>query len=110
MTAARGGRRSWLAVAGSSLVVLLGAVAATAQQTTSAPAARPLDAEPSRDALGRDTPRGTVLGFMAAARKGADLVAARYLNTALQDEAAVELVHKLYVVIDTRLSLRLGEI
>jgi MscS family membrane protein len=110
MTPARGRCRSCLAVAGSILVVLLGAVAAAAQQTASAPAARPLDAEPPTDALGRNTPRGTVIGFMAAARKGADQVAARYLNTTLQDEAAVELVRKLYVVLDTRLSVRLGEL
>ena len=38
-------------------------------------------AAPPKDPLGRDTPRGTVLGFMNAARDGRDEVAPQYLNT-----------------------------
>ena len=33
-------------------------------------------AEPAKDALGRDNPRGTLLGFMTAARNGNAQVAA----------------------------------
>ena len=51
-------------------------------------------AAPRRDALGRDTPRGTVLGFMNAAREARDEVAPQYLNTDLRDGAAVELAHQ----------------
>jgi hypothetical protein len=46
----------------SLLVVLLLAPAAWAQ--TGAPATGPAPAAPPTDTLGRDTPRGTVLGFM----------------------------------------------
>ena len=39
-------------------------------------------AEIPTDSLGRTTPRGTVLGFLLAARSGDDEAAARYLNIA----------------------------
>ena len=60
-------------------------------------AAAPPQAAPPKDALGRDTPRGTVLGFMNAARAAHDEVAAQYLNTTLRDRAAVDLAHQLFV-------------
>jgi len=65
---------------------------------------------PARDTLGRETPRGTVLGFMNAARNSRDEVAPMYLNTALRDRAAVELAFKLFVVLDRRLPPRLNEL
>jgi MscS family membrane protein len=66
--------------------------------------------EVTKDALGRDTPRGTVRGFLGAARKGNDEVAAQYLNTRLRGKAAEELAHKLFVVLNRRLPARLTEI
>jgi MscS family membrane protein len=65
------------------LGALLLGPAVWAQENPSSPAARPVQDAPAKDALGRDTPRGTVLGFMNAARDGRNDVAAQYLNTRL---------------------------
>lgn len=78
--------------------------------TIQAPAPAATQPEAAKDALGRTTPRGTVLGFLTAARKGNDDVAARYLNTRLRGKAAEQLAHKLFVVLDRRLPARLNEI
>src|SRR5262249_7762387 len=67
-------------------------------------------AEPAKDTLGRDTPRGMLLGFMNAGRKGTDQVATFYLNTSLRDHAAADLAHKLFVVLDSRLPPRITEV
>ena len=83
---------------------------AWAQTVPGFPPAPAPQAEPPKDALGRDTPRGTVLGFMIAARKGTDDISPLYLDTTEKGEAAVELAHKLYVVLDSRLPARLNEL
>jgi MscS family membrane protein len=62
------------------------------------------------DALGRSTPRGTVLGFLAAARKGRMEVAAQFLNTRLRGAAADSLAQQLFTVLDRRLPPRLQEL
>src|SRR5688572_1265971 len=80
-----------------------------AQERASAPAAPTPEAAPARDALGRDTPRGTVLGFMNAVRNGRDEVAPQYLNTRLRDKKAVDLAHQLFTVLDSRLPPRISE-
>jgi len=77
--------------------------AAAAQPGTAAAKAT----ETPKDALGRDTPRGTLLGFLRAARDANGAAASTYLNTNLRGQAAEELVHQLYVVLDTRLPARL---
>jgi MscS family membrane protein len=59
--------------------------------------------EPPTDTLGRTTPRGTVLGFLGAARRGENDLARQYLNTRLPAERAAELAQQLFVVLDTRL-------
>ena len=65
--------------------------------------AAPAQAEAPKDSLGRTTPRGTVLGFLTAARdKNYDL-AAEYLDTRLRGKAAADLAHELSVVLDQRL-------
>jgi MscS family membrane protein len=74
------------------------------------PAPATAQQETSKDALGRTTPRGAVLGFLAAARKGNDGVAAQYLDTRLRGKAAEQLANKLFVVLDRRLPARLNEI
>jgi MscS family membrane protein len=96
-------------VSGALFVLLSCALsqAASAQFGAAAPAARP---EPARDALGRDTPRGAVLGFINAGRSGNNEAAALYLDTDLKGKAASDLAHKLYVVLDTRLPARLNEL
>jgi MscS family membrane protein len=67
-------------------------------------------AQAPKDALGRDTPRGTVLGFMTAARNGTDGVSPLYLNTNVPAPDAAELARMLYVVLDSRLPVRLNEL
>lgn len=72
--------------------------------------AAPAQAEAPKDSLGRTTPRGTVLGFLTAARdKNYDL-AAEYLDTRLRGKAAADLAHELSVVLDQRLPARLGQL
>ncbi len=74
------------------------------------PAAPVTQTEGPKDALGRTTPRGTVLGFLYAARKGDNDLAAEYLNTRLRGKAAADLAHQLFVVLDRRLPPRLNEL
>src|SRR4051795_626287 len=92
------------------LVVLLAPALARAQGAAGSAAAAPPKAAPARDTLGRETPRGAVLGFMEAARKANDDLAPQYLNTPLRGVAANELAHKLFVVLDSRLPPRLREL
>ena len=66
--------------------------------------------EVPKDTLGRNSPRGTVLSFLSAARKKNDQVAALYLNTRLRDEDAQILARQLAVVLDRRLPARLNEL
>lgn len=90
-------------------LVLLLCVPAWAQQGTAVPAPAPAQQAPS-DSLGRTTPRGTVLAFFNAARKGEDELAAQYLNTRLRGKRAAELAHQLFVVLDRRLPPILNEL
>jgi MscS family membrane protein len=76
----------------------------------SAPAAPATQTAPPADALGRTTPRGTVLRFLDAARGGNHEIARHYLNTPLGGDAAEELARQLYVVLDTRLPARLTQL
>ena len=69
----------------------------------------PAQVEAPKDALGRDTPRGTVLGFMNAARNGNDEAGTLYLNTNLKGKAASDLARQLFVVLDSRLPARLAD-
>jgi MscS family membrane protein len=77
--------------------------AQTATQTPAQPAAE-------TDPLGRDTPRGTVLGFMDAARTGKTEVTPLYLDTNLSGQAARDLANQLYVVLDGHLPVRLSQL
>lgn len=100
----------------SSLVFLLLLLALLpapvhAQRGALTPAAQtPTQTEPAKDLLGRDTPRGTVFGFMMAARRGSREEAAAYLDSPLKEDALLELAHQLYVVLDSRLPARLNEL
>jgi MscS family membrane protein len=62
------------------------------------------------DPLGRGTPRGTVLGFLNASRKGDYATARRYLNTPLKGGSADSLARKLSSVLDHRLPAHLNEL
>ena len=81
--------------------------AQTAAETSTQTAAQP---PAETDALGRDTPRGTVLGFMNAARAGKTDVTPLYLDTNLTGQAATDLANQLYVVLDSRLPVRLSQL
>src|SRR5581483_9398084 len=90
---------------GALVIALLPAVA-LAQPPASTPATT-APPEAPKDTLGRDTPRGTLLGLIRAARDGDNEVASLYLNTNLRGAAAQELAKQLFVVLDSRLPARL---
>jgi len=81
--------------------------AQTAAQTPAQTAAQPAA---ETDPLGRDTPRGAVLGFMNAARTGKTEVTPLYLDTNLNGQAARDLANQLYVVLDGHLPVRLSQL
>ena len=87
------------------LAALYGSPQAWAQ-TAGTPAAATTQPEAPKDPLGRDTPRGTVLGFMEAARENRQDVLPLYLNSGLRGDAATELAQQLYVVLNSRLPVR----
>jgi MscS family membrane protein len=66
--------------------------------------------EAPQDTIGRTTPRGTLLGFLTAIKKGNPEVAALYLNTPLRGADAALLAGQLGTVLDRRLPARLNEI
>lgn len=92
------------------LLVLLLGVPLWPQKPAPSPAPAAPKPEAPKDALGRTTPRGTVLGFLNASRKGSNEVAAQYLNTRLRGEEAQALAHQLFVVLDRRLPTRLTQL
>ena len=93
-----------------ALFAALPAVNRLAASQNSAPATgHPVSpVELPKDALGRTTPRGTVLGFLSAAHKGNTEAAVQYLNTPMQGDPAGTLAHQLVAVLDRRLPPRLN--
>src|SRR3954468_14770862 len=65
---------------------------------------------PLKDSLGRDTPRGTVIGFLTAARKGENELARGYLDSRARGTAADDLTDQLFVVLEARLPARLTQL
>jgi MscS family membrane protein len=63
-----------------------------------------------KDVFGRTTPRGTVLGFLLAARNGDNEAATEYLDTTLHGDAARVLAHQLFVVLDRGLPAGLSHL
>jgi MscS family membrane protein len=59
------------------------------------------------DSLDRHTPRGTVFGFLAAARDDNFELAGEYLDTRRRGTNAARLAQQLFVVMDARLQTRL---
>jgi MscS family membrane protein len=92
-----------------SLVLLL---SLPARAQTSLITKAPVAAQPATpaDPLGRTTPRGTVLGFLKAARKGSYEAAAGYLDTSLRGQPAEIAAQHLSFVLDRRLPTRLNEL
>jgi MscS family membrane protein len=95
-------------------LLLLGGVAfapsAGAQVSLPGTAPPPSQPVPPPDPLGRDTPRGTVFGFLNACRKGDFEGARRYLNAPLGGADLDGLARKLSVVLDRRLPARLNQL
>jgi MscS family membrane protein len=77
-------------------------------ESDSSPAAA--QPEVPKDSLGRTTPRGSVLGFLNAARNGEEELAVRYMNTRLEGKAAAVLARELFIVLDRRLPPRLNQL
>ena len=83
-------------------------VALTTAQSPAPAAPAPQAPEPPKDPLGRDTPRGTILGFMNAARENKQEVTPLYLNSGLGGNDATALAQQLYVVLNSRLPVRVN--
>lgn len=81
------------------------AIALHAQKTPATPAApAAAQSEAPADRLGRSTPRGTVRGFLLAARAGEDSIATQYLDA--RGARAAALARELFAVLDARLPAR----
>src|SRR4030088_3653045 len=76
------------------------------------PKSAPAEVKPElpADPLGRSSPRGAVLGFLAAARKGNTALTALYLDTPLRGAEAEALARQLAMVLDRRLPARLNQL
>ena len=103
-------RYSWVCLIGLCVLFASSVSATLWAQAVTLGVPAPTKPEPPRDALGRTTPRGTVLGFLSAAHKEDYETAARYLNTPLRGKSATELAHQLFVVLDRRLPARLNQL
>jgi MscS family membrane protein len=102
--------RSGAGLALAFIICVLSGAAAGAQSAAGSAATQAQPPVTPQDALGRDTPKGTVLEFMSAVQKGNTEAAALYLNTTLRDREAADLARQLYVVLDSRLPARLNEL
>ena len=92
----------------AAICLLAVVVASIDGQAQSPPAPAPPAAAQERDSLGRGTPRGTVLGFLDAARTGDYALASRYLESPGRD--AEKVAEQLFVVLDARLPARLSKL
>ena len=90
----------------SLIVCVLASAVASAQSLPRLPRHRRRPLRRRKDPLGRSTPRGTLLGFLAAARNGDEDLARHYLDTGA-GSAAQSLARQLFVVLDVRLPARL---
>jgi MscS family membrane protein len=103
-------RRAWIRWAAVLPLVLFAAGARAQLPPKTAPVEEPAAATPAPDPLGRSTPRGSVLGFLSAARKGEDALAREYLDTPLRGTAADTLTRQLFIILDARLPARLAQV
>jgi MscS family membrane protein len=80
------------------------------KQATQHPTQEEQQPEVPKDALGRATPRGAVIGFLTESQKGNAEIAALYLNTPLRGKDVEILAQQLAAVLNSRLPARLNEI
>jgi len=102
--------KPWARTAIITLIVVFCPLAWTQVAPPKATPAEVKPEPPPGDTLGRSSPRGAVLGFLAAARKGNAAIAALYLNTPLRGSHAEALAHQLAEVLDRRLPARLNQL
>lgn len=93
-----------------SLFLLSGVLVLPQALPTGNTPAPPTQPEPPKDSLGRTTPRGAVMGFLAAARKQEYEVAAEYLNNRTLGKAGPDLARQLSVVLDRGLPAQLNQL
>lgn len=94
----------WSTLLVAFLLLAPGSLSAVWGQTAAAPAQTPATAAATpEDPLGRETPRGAVLGFIKAAAAETYGRAAQYLNTRRTPGAAEELAQQLKAILDRRL-------
>jgi MscS family membrane protein len=110
MRKSEGRAKSVVSAATISLLLFLFCPALWAQIPAPKPATEEAQPEVPKDTLGRNTPRGTVLGFLGAARKDNNQVAALYLNTPKRGPDSETLAHELAVVLDRRLPAQLNKL
>ena len=94
-------------LAGAAPVVGQGLLSQAAPKGASPAAAAPA---PLPDSLGRLTPSGTVMGFLAATAKSDWPRAAKYLDTKLPEDRAEELARQLKVLLDRGLTIDLARL
>jgi MscS family membrane protein len=92
------------------VMAVLASASVAGQDSPQTQPAAPAQSQAPKDALGRITPRGTVLGFLNAGRKGEFQLARQYLDTPLSGAAAEQLADQLFVVLDARLPARLAQL
>jgi MscS family membrane protein len=111
MTLSKGGRdtRTLRKVQLFVLMLLLCSFA-WSQDLTKKPTPAEVTPQPATDSLGRSTPRGTVLGFLSAARKDDLEVAVLFLNTPLHGTKAAALARQLYAILNRYLPTPINEI
>jgi MscS family membrane protein len=108
----RGGRKFMRGIA-VAMVLAVGALTSWPQLqalkgASNAPAPSQPEPAPTQDPLGRTTPKGTVLGFLAASHKNNFELASEYFPPRLRGDESDELVKKFAVVLDKRLPARLN--
>ncbi len=95
----------WSTLLVAFLLLVLGSPPPVWGQTPAAPAKAPAAAPaPPEDPLGRESPRGTVLGFIKAAGAESYERAAQYLDARRTPRAAEKLALHLKAILDRRLS------
>ena len=91
-------------------LILVQPAEAQVPKTESQPNKVAVQNQPPEDPLGRDTPRGTVTGFLKAINQENFERAAEYLDSKLKPREQQELARKLSVVLDRKLQTELNSL
>jgi MscS family membrane protein len=109
---ARSHRRAWNCLAIILLLSCLLPLPCVWAQLPKAAASKSKSDQPPgpQDSLRRDTPRGTVFGFLTAAYGDDYETAAQYMNTRQKGNEAEQLAKQLFYVLDRRLPAKLNDL